>query len=92
MPSATAAQYHLKLNFNERDYEFQELPEKAQDLVKDLMRLEEKISELSHELRHLQAARDMYSANLRATMMREGQNPEHHDGNGDGNGLGHDPH
>jgi hypothetical protein len=71
MTTTTAPQPNLKLNFNDRDYEFSELPRTAQILLKDMMRLEQKITEQQTELRYLQAAKHTYGASLRQAMSEE---------------------
>ena len=75
MTTTTAPQPNLKLNFNDRDYEFSELPRTAQLLLQDMMRLEQQITQLQFELRHLQAAKQTYGASLRKAM-REEENAE----------------
>jgi seryl-tRNA synthetase len=76
---------NLKLNYNNRDYEFEELPHGVQLLLQDLMRMDQRINELQFELRHLQAAKQIYSINLQRTM-REQENTHAHPG-GDGEGT-----
>jgi hypothetical protein len=83
MTTTTAPQTNLKLNFNNRDYAFAELPRTAQLLLQDMMQLDQQIGRLQFELRHLQAARQVYGNSLRKTMNEEealGQ--EHGDGDG----------
>ena len=71
MTTTTAQQTNLKLNFNDRDYDFSELPRTAQILLQDLMLLEQKIAKEQAELRYLQAARHTYSTSLRKAMSEE---------------------
>lgn len=71
MTTTTAPQPNLKLNFNDRDYEFSELPRTAQLLLQDMMRLEQQITQLQFELRHLQAAKQSYGTSLRKAMSEE---------------------
>lgn len=86
--TTTAPPAPVKLNFNNRDYDFSELPKQAQLLLQDMMRLEQQIGQLQFELRHLQAARQVYGTNLRQTMVREtGGNGD--SGTGDGAGGDH---
>lgn len=77
MTSAPGTQNHPKLTFHDRDYEFNELPRPAQLLLNDMMRIDQQISQLQFELRHLQAARQVYSASLRKAMDDELQKSEH---------------
>ena len=92
MTTTTAPQPNLKLNFNDRDYEFSELPRTAQLLLQDMMRLEQQITQLQFELRHLQAAKQSYGTSLRKAMSEE-DNAEFSAGNSgygpDGNGGHH---
>ncbi|MCP9878010.1 hypothetical protein KBZ17_15520 [Cyanobium sp. A2C-AMD] len=90
MTTTTAPQPNLKLNFNDRDYEFSELPRTAQLLLQDMMRLEQQIAQQQFELRHLQAAKQTYGASLRKAMSEEenaefsvGTSGDSPDGNGD---------
>jgi len=88
--TAPAPAANVKLNFNNRDYEFAELPRPAQLLLQDMMRMEQQISQLQFELRHLQAARQVYASNLRQTMAQE-EGTEAGEGPGeDGYGSSHD--
>jgi hypothetical protein len=68
MTSHAEPQANVRLNFNNRDYEFSELPRNAQLLLQDIMRLDQQIGKLQFELRHLQAARQVYGSNLRQAM------------------------
>lgn len=86
MTTTTAPQPNLKLNFNNRDYEFEELPRTAQLLLQDLMGLDQQIGKLQFELRHLQAARQVYGASLRKTMNEEATSADHEGGNGHAEG------
>jgi len=89
--TAPAPAANVKLNFNNRDYEFAELPRPAQLLLQDMMRMEQQISQLQFELRHLQAARQVYASNLRQTMAQEEGGESSADGHGeDGFGSSHD--
>lgn len=85
MTTSSATQPALKLNFNNRDYEFDELPRTAQMLLQDMMRLDQQIGKLQFELRHLQAAKQVYGSSLRKTMNDEAE--EQQEG---GNGHSHD--
>lgn len=80
MTSSTASQLHPKLKFNDRDYEFNELPRTAQLLLNDLMRIDQQIGQLQFELRHLQAAKQVYGTSLRKAMDEETQHPSQADG------------
>ena len=89
LTSPAEQQANIHLNFNNRDYEFSELPRNAQLLLQDIMRLDQQISQLQFELRHLQAARHMYGASLRQAMNDEeaaasdqpgDDGAEHHEG------------
>lgn len=71
LTSPAEQQANVRLNYNNRDYEFSELPRHAQLLLQDIMRLDQQISELQFELRHLQAARHAYGLNLRQAMNDE---------------------
>jgi hypothetical protein len=82
MTTATAPQVNLRLNFNNRDYEFEDLPRSAQVLLQDMVRIDQQISELQFQLRHLQAARHTYGSSLSKAMKDEEQNPDHADGDG----------
>jgi hypothetical protein len=82
MTSTAAPQLNVRLNFNNRDYEFEELPRTAQALLQDMMQIDKQIGQLQFELRHLQAARQVYGSSLRKTMNEEGQGNEHESGNG----------
>jgi hypothetical protein len=86
LTSHAEPQANLRLNFNNRDYEFSELPRNAQLLLQDLMGLDQQISKLQLELRHLQAARQMYGARLRKTMNEEATSADHEGGNGHAEG------
>ena len=68
LTSHAEPQANVRLNFNNRDYEFAELPRNAQLLLQDIMRLDQQIGQLQFELRHLQAARHVYGSNLRQAM------------------------
>ncbi|MEB3166091.1 MAG: hypothetical protein VKO65_05405 [Cyanobacteriota bacterium] len=80
MTSSTATQFHPRLKFNDRDYEFNELPHTAQLLLNDLMRIDQQIAQLQFELRHLQAAKQVYGASLRKAMDAEAQHQNQADG------------
>lgn len=86
MTSSSATKANVKVNFNNRDYAFEELPRNTQLLLKDLMRLDEQISQLQFQLRHLQAAHHTYSASLRQAMNEqeegEAHQPQHDIGEG----------
>lgn len=71
MTTTTAPQPNLRLNFNNRDYEFDELPRTAQLLLQDMVRLDQELGTLQFQVRHLQAARQAYGARLRQTMNEE---------------------
>ena len=71
LTSPAEQQANIRLNFNNRDFEFSELPRNAQLLLQDLMRLDQQIGQLQFELRHLQAARHVYDSNLRQVMNEE---------------------
>lgn len=71
MTSTATAPTNLKLNYNDREYPFEELPRTAQLLLQDMVRLDQQISQLQFELRHLQAARQMYGNSLRKTMQED---------------------
>ena len=84
MTTTTAPQPNLKLNFNDRDYEFSELPRTAQLLLQDMMRLDQQITQQQFELRHLQAAKHTYGASLRKAMSEEENAEFSAGGSGDG--------
>ena len=89
MTTTTAPQTNLKLNYNDRDYEFSELPPTAQVLLQDMMRLDQQVNQLQFELRHLQAAKHTYSASLRKAMNEEANAESSAGSSGDGsNGQG----
>ena len=91
MTSTATAPTHLKLNYNDREYPFEELPRPAQLLLQDMVRLDQQISQLQFELRHLQAARQMYGTTLRKTMQDEEQQADRAErAGGDGEGGGGD--
>jgi iron uptake system EfeUOB component EfeO/EfeM len=69
--TATTAPQSLKLNYKDRDYDISELPRTAQLLLQDMVRLDQQISQLQFELRHLQAARQIYSSSLLKSMNEE---------------------
>jgi hypothetical protein len=71
MTTTTPQATNLKLNFNNKDYEFSDLPRTAQLLLQDMMQMDQQISKLQYELRHLQAARQVYGSSLRKTMVEE---------------------
>lgn len=71
MTTTTPQATNLKLNFNNKDYEFSDLPRTAQLLLQDMMQIDQQISKLQFELRHLQAARQVYGSSLRKTMAEE---------------------
>jgi hypothetical protein len=71
MTTTTPQATNLKLNFNNKDYEFSDLPRTAQLLLQDMMQMDQQISKLQFELRHLQAARQVYGSSLRKTMAEE---------------------
>ena len=83
LTSHAEQQANVRLNYNNRDYEFSELPRNAQLLLQDLMRLDQQISQLQFELRHLQAARKMYGSSL-SSAMKEEEAQEHDQPGGDG--------
>lgn len=87
MTSSTATQFHPKLKFNDRDYEFNELPRTVQLLLNDLMRIDQQIGQLQFELRHLQAAKQVYGASLRKAMDEEAQHPSQADGASSEHGI-----
>lgn len=76
MTITTEPQVRARLKFNDRDYEFDELPRPAQLLLNDLMRIDQQIGQLQFELRHLQAAKQVYGSSLRRTMAEEISNQE----------------
>ncbi|MFM7312578.1 MAG: hypothetical protein ACKO0M_05325 [Cyanobium sp.] len=82
MTTANAPHVNLRLNFNDRDYTFQELPQTAQQLLKDIAGLDQQIGQLQFDLRHLQAAREVFSTALRTTMVNQTQGSDDSDGNG----------
>lgn len=82
MTTTPTAQPNLKLNYNNRDYEFDELPRTAQLLLQDMMRLDQQIGTLQFELRHLQAAKQVYGSSLRKTMNDEAEEQGHEGGDG----------
>jgi len=86
MTSHAEPQANVRLNFNNRDYEFSELPRNAQLLLQDILRLDQQIGKLQFELRHLQAARQLYGAKLRKTMNEEATSADHEGGNGHAEG------
>jgi TolA-binding protein len=91
MTSTATAPTHLKLNYNDREYPFEELPRPAQLLLQDMVRLDQQISQLQFELRHLQAARQMHGTTLRKTMQDEEQQADRAERSGaDGEGGGDD--
>lgn len=69
--TTTAPQTNPRVNYNDRDYEFSELPRPAQLLVQDMLRLDQQVHQLEFKLRHLQAARQVYGSNLRQAMSEE---------------------
>ena len=69
--TTAAAQPNVRVNYKDKDYAFAELPRTAQLLLKDMMRLEQQVTQLQFELRHLQAAQQAYSSSLRKTMSAE---------------------
>ena len=71
MTATASAPTNLKVNINDRDYDFSELPRTAQLVLQDMMRVDKKINELQFELRHLQAARQLYSSGVRKAMQDE---------------------
>ena len=77
MTSSIAPQSHVKVNFNDREYEFSELPPNAQMILQDMVRLDQQIGQLQFELRHLQAAREVYGRSLGKTMNEEAASHEH---------------
>ena len=91
MTTTTAPQPNVKLNFNDRDYEFSELPRTAQLLLQDMMQLEQQITKLQFELRHLQAAKHTYSTSLRNAMSEE-ENAQLSEGNSGEGPNGHGGH
>ena len=86
MTSTATAPTHLKLNYNDREYPFEELPRTAQLLLQDMVRLDQQISQLQFELRHLQAARQTYGNSLRKAMQDELQEAERSGGEGERGG------
>lgn len=68
LTSHAEQQANVRLNYNNRDYEFSELSRDAQLLLQDIMRLDQQIAQLQFELRHLQAARHLYGSSLRQAM------------------------
>ncbi len=87
MTSIATAPTHLKLNYNDREYPFEELPRTAQLLLQDMVRLDQQISQLQFELRHLQAARQMYGTSLRKAMQEDEQQADRAErASGDGEG------
>jgi seryl-tRNA synthetase len=86
MTSTVAPQPNLKLNFNDREYDFSELPPNAQLLLQDMMRIDQQINQLQFELRHLQAARRVYGSSLGKAMSEEAQAQGHEHGGGDSKG------
>lgn len=80
--ATTTAPQKLKLNYKDRDYDFAELPRTAQLLLQDMVRLDQQVSELQFELRHLQAAKQIYSSNLAKAMNEENGNGASTDANG----------
>ena len=84
MTTPTGLQTSLRLNYTDRDYEFSELPHTAQILLQDMVRLDQQVNQLQFELRHLQAARQMYNSSLLKSMSEQ-ENIEFSSG-GNGNG------
>ena len=84
MTTTAAPQANLKVNINDRDYDYAELPQKAQLVLRDMMRIDQRISELQFELRHLQAARQLYGSGVRQAIQEEGvhENDSEQAGNG----------
>ena len=89
MTTTTAPQTTLKLNYKDRDYEFSELPRTAQLLLQDMVRLDQEVSQLQFQLRHLQAARQVYSSNLVKSMSSEESAKHSANGNGSEGEDGH---
>lgn len=77
MTSTVAPQTNLRLNFNDREYDFSELPRNAQFLLQDMMRIDQQINQLQFELRHLQTARRVYYSSFGKAMSEELQTDEH---------------
>lgn len=88
MTSTAVPQTNLKLNFNDRDYEFSELPHNAQLILQDMVRLDQQISQLQFELRHLKAAREVFGISLSKTMRKEEESHEHDSHHEEDNGEG----
>lgn len=65
MTTTTPQATNQKLNFNNKDYEFSDLPRTAQLLPQDMMQMDQQISKLQFELRHLQAARQVGASERR---------------------------
>ena len=84
MTTTAAPQANLKVNINDRDYDYAELPQKAQLVLRDMMRIDQRISELQFELRHLRAARQLYGSGVRQAIQEEGvhENDSEQAGNG----------
>ncbi len=86
MTTTAAPQANLKVNINDRDYDYSELPQKAQLVLRDMMRIDQRMSELQFELRHLQAARQLYGSGVRQAI-QEGEGM--HDNASEQGGNGH---
>ena len=71
MTTPTEPQTTLRLNYKDRNYEFSELPRTAQILLQDMVRIEQQVNQLQFELRHLQAARQVYNSSLLQSMSEE---------------------
>lgn len=71
MTTTTEPQTTLKLNYKDRDYDYSELPRRAQLILQDMVRLDQQVNQLQFELRHLQAARQVYSSSLLKSMNDE---------------------
>lgn len=89
MTSTVAPPTNLKLNFNDREYDFSELPRNAQLLLQDMMRIDQQINQLQFELRHLQAARQVYGRSLGKAMTDEQQSEGIEGQQEGGNGESH---
>ena len=68
MTTISAPPINLTLNFNNRDYDFSELPRTAQLLLQDMVQIDQQLSKLQFELRSLQAARQSYGIRIRQAM------------------------
>jgi hypothetical protein len=69
--TSAANRSQVKVNLNGEEYNLEDLPKNAQMLLQDLMRMENEMNELQYRLRQMQAARQVYLANLQQVMASE---------------------